>query len=194
MSPNTGNRNLTLYQVEEKKLALKVAWVSGDDLMDGATELLRKHMKHLDSSNKQIKLAKDTDNFLDDPNKPIVSCNAYLGARAITKGLREGADIIICGRVSDASPVIAAAQWWHNWSDTAYDELAGALIAGHLIECSTYSTGANFSGFFKYEVAELLNLGLPIVEIASSGECIVTKADSLNGHVTRDTVISPISN
>lgn len=94
----------------------------------------------------------------------------------------------IGGRVSDASPVIAAAQWWHNWSDTSYDELAGALIGGHLIECSTYSTGANFSGFFKYETAELLNLGLPIVEIAASGECVVTKAESLNGHVTRDTV------
>jgi hypothetical protein len=84
--------------------------------------------------------------------------------------------------------VIAAAQWWHNWSDTAYDELAGALIAGHLIECSTYSTGANFAGFFKYETAALLNLGLPIAEISANGDCVITKADSLNGYVTTDTV------
>lgn len=75
---------------------LKVAWVSGDNLMPRAEELLRAHVKHLDSVNPEVKLAKDTDNFLDDPKKPIVSCNAYLGARAITKGLQEGADIIIC--------------------------------------------------------------------------------------------------
>lgn len=96
------------------------------------------------------------------------------------------------GRVSDASPVIGAAQWWHNWSDTAYDELAGALIAGHLIECSTYVTGANFPAFYRYETESLLNLGLPIVEIAASGECVVTKADSLIGYVTVDHVITQL--
>ncbi|TVY52574.1 hypothetical protein LCER1_G007154 [Lachnellula cervina] len=174
--------------VEEKKLNLKVAWVSGDNLMDRAEELLHGQTKHLDADNSQVRLAKDTDGFLDDPKKPLVSCNAYLGARAITLALRQGADIVICGRVSDASPVIAAAQWWHGWSDTAYDELAGALIAGHLIECSTYSTGANFAGFYKYETSALLDLGLPIVEIESSGECTVTKADKFNGIVNTDTI------
>lgn len=174
--------------VEEKNLSLKVAWVSGDNLLPNATELLRNHMEHLDAVNPKVKPEQDTDNFLDDPNKPLVSCNAYLGARAITKGLQEGADIIICGRVSDASPVIGAAQWWHGWSDIAYDELAGALIAGHLIECSTYVTGANFSGFYTYETSQLLNLTLPIVEITSTGECVVTKAKNGNGYVTTDTV------
>jgi hypothetical protein len=66
--------------------------------------------------------------------------------------------------------------------------LAGSLIAGHLIECSTYVTGANFSGFYKYDTEELVGLNLPIVEILSSGECVVTKADSLHGYVTTDTV------
>jgi len=83
-------------QIEEKKLDLKVAWVSGDNLMGQARELFFHQMKHLDSANPHVKLVKDTDNFIDDPRKPIISCNAYLGARAITKGLREGADIIIC--------------------------------------------------------------------------------------------------
>lgn len=94
----------------------------------------------------------------------------------------------IGGRVSDASPVIGAAQWWHDWPDTAYDELAGSLIAGHLIECSTYSTGANFAGFYKYETEALLDLGLPIVEIEANGECTVTKAEKLNGYVTQDII------
>lgn len=90
--------------------------------------------------------------------------------------------------MSDASPVIGAAQWWHNWSDRSYDELAGALIAGHLIECSTYSTGANYAGFYDYPIENLLNLGLPIAEIAASGECVITKADKFNGIVTSDTI------
>ena len=84
--------------------------------------------------------------------------------------------------------MIGAAQWWHGWSDTDYDGLAGALIAGHLIECSTYSTGANFSGFYKYPISELLNLGLPIAEIAASGDCVITKPDNANGIVTEDTI------
>ena len=77
-------------------MALKVAWVSGDNLMDRAEELLRGQTKHLDAENSHVKLAKDTDSFLHDPKKPLVSCNTYMGARAITLGLRQGADIIIC--------------------------------------------------------------------------------------------------
>jgi hypothetical protein len=143
---------------------------------------------HLDSNNPEVHLASNATTFLGDPKRPIISANAYLGIRAITAGLHQGADIIICGRVSDASPVIAAAQWWHGWDDSAYDELAGSLLAGHLIECSTYVTGANFAGFDQYETSELLNLGLPIVEIENDGTCTVTKHEKLGGFVTADTV------
>lgn len=166
--------------------------MDGDDLRHNVESLLRPETgskyPHLDSVNAEVKLVKDSDNFLDDPKKPIVSANAYLGCRAIRKGLDEGADIILCGRVSDASPVIGAAAWWHGWSDSAYDELAGALIAGHLIECSTYSTGANFAGFYKYQTKDLLNLGLPIAEIDATGACVITKHESLNGYVTPDII------
>lgn len=119
---------------------------------------------------------------------PLVSANAYLGYRAIKQGLDDGADVIICGRVADASPVIAAAAWWHQWSEEDYDELAGALIAGHLIECSTYGTGANFSGFYKYETKDLLDLAFPITEIAANGESVSTKHESENGFVTADII------
>ena len=146
-------------------------------------------LPHLDSRNTKVQLAKDTKSFLDDRDgMPIVSANAYLGIRAIKRGLEEGADIIICGRVADASPVIGAAAWWHGWVDTDYDELAGALIAGHLIECSTYTTGANYAGFFQHDISELLDLGLPIAEIDSNGESVITKHGSLNGFVNSDTV------
>jgi hypothetical protein len=82
---------------------------------------------------------------------------------------------------------LAAATWWHGWPDSAYDELAGSLIAGHLIECSTYVTGANFAGFDKYDIRDLLDLGLPIAEIDSAGECVTTKHEALPGIVTEDT-------
>lgn len=179
--------------VASKGLDLTVAYVEGDDLLSRAYELLgtssEEKLQHLDKGNADIKLAKDTKAFLSEKESmPIVSANAYLGIRAIRKGLDEGADIVICGRVADASPVIAAAAWWHGWKDTDYDELAGALIAGHLIECSTYITGANFAGFHQYETNDLLNLGLPIVEVEANGECVVMKHEALNGYVTSDTV------
>lgn len=179
--------------VSSKGLDLTVAYVEGDDLLTRAYELLgdvgQEKLPHLDKENTNIQLAKNTKSFLAEREiMPIVSANAYLGIRAIQKGLDGGADIIICGRVADASPVIAAAAWWHSWKETDYDELAGALIAGHLIECSTYITGANFAGFHQYETGDLLNLGLPIVEVEATGECVVTKHEALNGYVTSDTV------
>ncbi|KAK6501597.1 hypothetical protein TWF481_009432 [Arthrobotrys musiformis] len=183
----------TLEMAKEKNLNLKIAYVDGDNLLPRVTSILDKiktgEYKHLDNANSDVNLAENSDTFMDDPEgMPIVCANAYLGYRAIKQGLDEGADIIICGRVADASPVIGAAAWWHGWDESDYDALAGSLIAGHLIECSTYVTGANFAGAYQYPVEDLLNLGLPIVEIASTGECVVTKHEALNGIVTADTV------
>ncbi|KXT01933.1 hypothetical protein AC578_2545 [Pseudocercospora eumusae] len=178
----------------DKKLNLSVAYVEGDDLLGRIGEILVKNaedLRHLDVENENVELAKDSKVFLETANRErnrIVSANAYLGGRAIRKGLEEGADIIICGRVADASPVIGAAAWWHQWREDDFDALAGALIAGHLIECSTYITGANFAGFYEYEIPELLNLIPAIVEVEANGDCVVTKHQGPNGFVTADTV------
>lgn len=118
----------------------------------------------------------------------MVSAHAYLGARGIVEGLRRGADIIICGRVADASPVIAAAWYWYDWAETDYDQLAGALIAGHLIECSAYVTGGNFAGFGEYPLDQLVAPGFPIAEIAADGTCVITKHPNTQGMVNADTV------
>jgi hypothetical protein len=129
---------------------LTVAYVSGDDLLAEVKETLQKTGKlptHLDHDNPNVHLNELATAFLDTKGKPMVSANAYLGARGIVRGLQQGADIIICGRVADASPVIGAACYWYGWKDTNYDALAGALVAGHLIECSAYVTGSNFAGF-----------------------------------------------
>lgn len=118
----------------------------------------------------------------------LVSANAYLGARAIVQSLRHGADIVICGRVADASPVIGSAWYWHDWSDTDYDRLAGALISGHLIECSAYVTGGNFSGFTEYEQDLFIDPGFPIAEIEEDGSCVIGKHEGTGGLINVDTV------
>jgi hypothetical protein len=119
---------------------------------------------------------------------PIVAANAYLGARAIFAALDSGADIILCGRVADASPVIGAAWYWHSWSASSYDSLAGALIGGHLIECSAYVTGGNFSGFTAHDLETFVHPGFPIAEIEADGSCVITKHEGTGGLVTVDTV------
>jgi len=76
-----------------------------------------------------------------------LTANAYLGGFGITAALRDGADVVVTGRVTDASLVVGPAAWWHGWSPAAYDELAGAVVAGHVLECGCQATGGNFSGF-----------------------------------------------
>jgi hypothetical protein len=101
--------------VVERNLQLKVAYVSGDDLLPklgpDLVSLGETLLPHLDSGNSDVKVPDESLRFKNLPSVPLVSANAYLGARAIVAGLRAGADIVICGRVSDASPVIGAA-WY----------------------------------------------------------------------------------
>jgi hypothetical protein len=145
---------------------------------------------HFDSGNPSTVPSELTYAFLNNGGGlvPMVSAHAYLGARGIADGLRRGADIIICGRVADASPVIAAAWFWHDWSETDYDELAGSLIGGHLIECSAYVTGGNFSGFDQYDLDNLIAPGFPIADIAADGTCVISKHPGTQGIVNVDTV------
>lgn len=177
--------------VTTKGYDLKVAYVYGDDLLDevksdiGTTGNLP---RHLDAINEEVNLHANAADLLDTRNKPIVSANTYLGARAIVKGLELGADIIICGRVADASPVIGAAWYWNGWRDTDYDRLAGALIAGHLIECSAYVTGSNFAGFDEYPLDTFVDLPYGIAEIANDGTAVITKHENTKGLVNEDNV------
>ncbi|KAF2751321.1 DUF1446-domain-containing protein [Sporormia fimetaria CBS 119925] len=175
--------------VTEKGLDLKVAYVEGDNLIEEMKDIREKGLPpHLDSDNSEVHYANHTLDLLEKKDKPIVSANAYLGAREILKGLQEGADIIIAGRVADASPVIGAAWFWHSWADDDYDALAGALVAGHLIECSGYVTGANFAGFYEYPLDELYDITFGIAEVERDGTCVITKHDAKKGFVTEDTV------
>ena len=115
----------------------------------------------------------------------ILAANVYTGQAGVVRALEAGADIVICGRCCDASPVMGLAYWWHNWKSTDYDAMAGSLMAGHLIECGAYVTGGNYCGF--KEIPNRHHLGYPIAEISANGSVIITMPDNSNGAVTVDT-------
>jgi hypothetical protein len=121
--------------------------------------------------------------------KPITA-NAYLGAWGIKEALDNGADVVICPRVTDAAVVIGPAAWKYNWSRDQYDELAGALAAGHIIECGAQATGGNYS-FFQ-EVPTFDNIGYPIAEIYEDGSFVITKHENTGGLVSVGTVTAQL--
>jgi len=185
----SGLAKKTQAMVTEKGYDLKVAYVYGDNLVDEVRAELQKTgelPKHLDGENDKVSLMENATALLDTKGKPVVSANVYLGARGIIKALEYGADIVLCGRVADASPVIGAAWWWHGWTDTDYDQLAGTLIAGHLIECSAYATGSNFSGFDEYDLDNFVDLPFGIAEVAADGTSVITKHEGTKGLVNVD--------
>jgi hypothetical protein len=125
-----------------------------------------------------------------------LTANAYLGGFGIAAALNAGADIVVTGRVTDASLVVGPAVAHHGWTPTSYDELAGAVVAGHVLECGTQATGGNFSGFktLRLDRPDIMQspLGFPLAEIAADGSCVITKHDGTGGAVTVDTVTAQL--
>ncbi len=142
----------------------QIAYVQGDDLMPRVAELGIQN---------------------------ALTANAYLGAFGIAAALDRGADIVVTGRVTDASVVVGPAASHFGWSPTQYDELAGAMVAGHIIECGTQATGGNFSGFRSFK-PDTTPLGFPIAEISADGTSVITKHPGTGGVVTADTVTAQL--
>ena len=121
--------------------------------------------------------------------KPV-SANAYLGAWGIAEALTAGADVVVTGRVTDASLVVGPAAWWHGWARDAFDELAGAVVAGHVIECGPQACGGNYS--FLDEVTDRRYPGFPIAEVAADGSSVITKHPGTGGLVSVGTVTAQL--
>lgn len=167
-----------------KKLQLDVAWVSGDECFEAVETRRREGVLEF----KNI----CTGEILKDwPYEPIYA-QAYLGGLGIAEAFRRGADVIICGRVSDASPVIGAAVWWHAWGREELDKLANAFVGGHLIECSNYVCGGNYTGFKELESRGWDDLGYPIAEIDKNGQVVITKNQNSGGEVSVGTCTSQL--
>ena len=126
-----------------------------------------------------------------------ITANAYLGGEPVTAALAAGADVVITGRITDAALVIGPAAWWHGWSyvdaaagdPIALDRLAGAVAAGHVIECGAQATGGNYSFFTE---VPSWPAGFPIAEVAADGSSVITKPTGSGGLVSVGTVTSQL--
>ena len=124
-------------------------------------------------------------------NSRLTGNRCYLGGAGIAEALRQGCDIVIAGRVADAAPTVGASMWWHGWDrETDLDQIAGSLVAGHLIECSSYVCGGYYSGF-KSLMEGCENIGFPIAEVNVDGSCILTKEANTGGEVSINLIPPP---
>lgn len=157
-------------------VSVSVAHVEGDDLMpriDG----LRVQLANLDTGAPLVATP--------------VSANAYLGGWGIATALSAGADVVVCPRITDASLVVGPAAWWWNWELDDCDALAGAVVAGHVIECGAQTTGGNYS-FFE-EIPDLTKPpGFPIAEVDRDGSSVITKHADTGGLVSVGTVTAQL--
>lgn len=119
-----------------------------------------------------------------------LTANAYLGAWGIVDCLGEGADVVVTGRVTDASVIVGAAAAHFGWDRSDYDRLAGAVVAGHVIECGVQATGGNYS--FFTEIADLTHAGFPLAEVYADGSSVITKHAGTGGLVSVDTVTAQL--
>ena len=166
---NAGGLNPAGLAVAVRALADKlgipvsVAHVEGDDLLPRAAEL----------------------GF-----PKVLTANAYLGAWGIVDCLNSGADIVVTGRVTDASVVVGPAAAHFGWTRRDYDRIAGAVVAGHVIECGAQATGGNYA--FFTEIADLDYAGFPLAEVHSDGSSVITKHSGTGGQVSVGTVTAQL--
>ncbi len=164
--------------------ARTVAVVSGDDVLD---QVRRVDFSPPVSSHEDDLLRNlDTGQAIAEVSSRIVTSNAYLGARPIAEALARGADLVITGRVADPSLTVGPCAHWFGWAWDDWDRLAGATVAGHLIECGTQLTGGISTDWLQ--TPEVQCIGFPIAEVAADGSCIVTKPRNSGGRVCEETV------
>lgn len=162
-------------------LNARILHVAGDDLLPKIGDLYKAghELQHLDRG---VPLQKQ--------GVTPLSANAYLGCWGIVEALNQGADIVVCPRVTDASVVVGPAAWHFGWQPDDWDRLSGAVVAGHVIECGTQCTGGNYA-FFK-DVSGLEHPGFPIAEIYEDGSTVITKHEGTGGLVSVGTVTAQL--
>jgi len=156
---------------------LRIAVVIGDDVLQ--------IVRTADGSSPEFRNL-DTGAPISHIRDRLVSANAYLGAEPMVEALAAGADIVITGRTADPSLAVAACMHHFGWTSEDRNQLAGATVAGHLIECGTQVTGGISTDWL--DVPDPVHLGFPIVEVFEDGSCIVTKPHGAGGRVTSLTV------
>lgn len=184
---NAGGLNPSAMAREIEKIladqgvGMTVAYIDGDDIKE---DIARFQAEGETFTNIDRNIA------LSQSSQEVVTANTYFGAWAIKEALDQGADIVICPRVTDAAIVIGPAAWHFNWQRNDYDALAGALTAGHIIECGAQCCGGNYS-FFE-EVPSFRDMGYPIAEIEADGSFTVTKHPGTGGLISTGTITAQL--
>jgi len=191
---NAGGLNPAGLAAEVRALAerlgigARVAHVEGDDLL-GRLDELGLNEASLDRSGTSGSGVGGSGAGGSGLGAPLAA-NAYLGAFGIAAALKAGADVVVTGRVTDASLVVGPAAAHFGWTLDDRDALAGAVVAGHVIECGAQATGGNFA--FFTEIADLGRIGFPVAEVRADGSCTITKHPGTGGAVTPETVTAQL--
>lgn len=174
-NPRSGAKRCQEMAIEKGLKDLKIAYVEGDDI----GEHLNDYMDY------QVL---ETGKPLSSIEGEILSANGYIGCCGIVEALKNGADIVITGRVSDPSLALGPLVYEFGWSMDDYDKLGKGTWVGHLLECAGQVTGGYFADPGYKDVPELWNLGFPIIEVDENGDGVVTKLTDTGGMVTTQTV------
>jgi hypothetical protein len=161
-------------------LDVHVASVSGDDITPDIAALQAQGEKFVNLDTGEVLPA----------DAPLVTANAYLRARPIADALAAGAQVVVTGRVTDAALVVGPALHAFGWSDGDFDAIAGAVVAGHVIECGAQCCGGNYA-FFE-EVPDRAHIGFPLAELQADGSSVITKHAGTGGMVTVGTVTAQL--
>ncbi|MBS1492946.1 MAG: DUF1446 domain-containing protein [Bacteroidetes bacterium] len=157
---------------------LKIGVVMGDNILDNIDELVSKgvELKNMESGD-SVKTVKDK----------VLSANVYFGAAPVVECLKQGADIVITGRVTDTGLTLAPMIYEFGWDMNNFDLMAAGTVAGHILECGGQASGGNFTGDWQ-SIPDLARIGFPIAEAYPNGEVIITKHENTGGLVSIDTV------
>lgn len=169
-----------IFEVARAKgiTGLKIGVVMGDNILPRIDELIADGhvMRHM-----------ETGEPMADVRDRLLSANVYTGAAPVVEALRQGAQIIICGRTTDTGLTLAPMIHEFGWSMDDWDKLSAGTVAGHINECGAQASGGNFLGDWR-NVPDLTDVGFPIIEAFPDGSFIVTKHEGTGGAVTRETV------
>ena len=170
-NPRAAARRIREIAAELGLPKIRIAVVEGDDLSDDrGRELLAAHLDPAFAA------------------RELVSANVYLGAAPITAALAAGAQVVVTGRVADPSLAVGPAMAHFGWSESEWDTLGRATMAGHLLECGAQVSGGYFADPGFKDVPDLHAVGFPIAEIAADGSFVITKAERTGGVVDSRTV------
>ncbi len=160
---------------------VKIGIVEGDDILPDLSDLIAKgeEFANLESGDKIANI-----------QDKITSANVYIGAGPIVEALKQGADIVVTGRASDPSVVLAPLIYEFGWSMDDYDKMAAGTIMGHIIECGPQCTGGNFTDW--KQVPDMANIGYPVIEANPDGSFVVTKHEGTGGLINIDTVTAQL--